>query len=204
MQRQMRIRIGAFALLATALLIAACGAKNMVVLVTDPDGSVGQITVSNAAGSVDMDSANQSTIVRDSNKPPAPPVVLDPATIQDRFGKVISSQPRPPVHFILQFESGSVELLPASSQLLPTIMAEIQQRAPTRISVVGHSDTMGDKAYNLELSMRRARAVKQLLADNGIDEKFVDVSSHGEENQIVKTADNVANAKNRRVEVVVR
>jgi outer membrane protein OmpA-like peptidoglycan-associated protein len=32
----------------------------------------------------------------------------------------------------------------------------------------------------------------------------MDVSSHGEENPLVKTADNVANAENRRVEVIVR
>lgn len=203
-KRRIRKWIWAWTFLATTFLIAACGSKNIVVLVPDPDGSVGQITVSNAAGSVDLDSANQSTFVRDSNQPPPPPVSLDPSTIQERFGKVMSSQPPPPLHFILYFESDSVELLPASTQLLPEIMAAIQQRAPTRISVVGHSDTMGDKAYNLELSMRRARAVKQRLADKGLDKKFVDVSSHGEENQIVKTADNVANAKNRRVEVIVR
>ena len=38
----------------------------------------------------------------------------------------------------------------------------------------------------------------------GVEGTFMDVSSHGEANPIVKTADNVSNAKNRRVEVVVR
>ena len=130
--------------------------QNMVVLVPDPDGSVGQVTVANAGGSVEIDRANQSTIVRDRKTAPAAPAQLNPAEVQDLFGQVISNQPLPPVHFILHFESDSVQLLPASVQLLPEIVAAIQQRAPTRISVVGHSDTMGDKAYNLDLSMRRA------------------------------------------------
>ena len=69
---------------------------------------------------------------------------------------------------------------------------------------MGHSDTLGDKAYNLALSMRRAMAVQKLLVEKGIDEAFIDTTSHGEENPLVKTADNVGNPKNRRVEVVVR
>jgi outer membrane protein OmpA-like peptidoglycan-associated protein len=190
--------------LGAILLIMACGHKNLVVLIPDPDGSVGQVTVSNAAGSVEMNRANQSTTVKDQQSAPAEPAELDPAKVQDLFGQVLSNAPPAPVHFILSFASDSVELLPASVQQIPEIIAAIQQRVPTRVSVVGHSDTRGDKAYNLDLSLRRAMAVKQQLVERGIDETFVDVSSHGEENPLVKTADNVANAKNRRVEVIVR
>jgi len=185
-------------------LTMACGRKNMVVLIPDPDGSVGQVTVSNAAGSVDMNRANQSTTVRNQQSAPAPPAELNPAQVEDLFGQVLSNAPPIPVHFILSFASDSVQLLPASVQQLSEIVAMAQERAPTRISVVGHSDTRGDKAYNLDLSLRRAMAVKQELVERGVDETFMDVSSHGEENPLVKTADNVANAKNRRVEVIVR
>jgi len=189
---------------AAMALIMACGHKNMIVLVPDPDGSVGQVTVSNAAGSVEMNRANQSTTVRERTTAPAPPAELKPAQVQDLFGQVLSNVPQAPIHFILYFESDSVQLLPASIQLLPEIVAAIQQRAPTRISVVGHSDTLGDKTYNLDLSKSRAMAVRQQLVDRGVDDTYMDVSSHGEENPIVKTADNVSKAENRRVEVVVR
>ena len=189
---------------AAMVFIAACGHKDMVILIPDPDGSVGQVTVSNAAGSVDLDSANQSTIARDRKSAPGAPVELVPAEVQALFGQVLSNEPPPPLHFILYFQSDSVQLLPASVQQMPEIVAAIQQRSPTRISVIGHSDTRGDKAYNLDLSMRRAMAVKQQLVENGVEDTFMDVSSHGEANPIVKTADNVSNVKNRRVEVVVR
>ena len=194
----------AWCCMAATFLIAACGPKNLVVLVPDPDGSVGQISVSNAAGSVDIDKANQSTIIRDSQTAPEPPTMMDAAEIQRRFGKVISRQPPPPIHFTLYFASGSVELLPASARLFPEILAAIQQRSPTRITIVGHSDTMGDEASNLDLSLRRAQAVKRQLVDKGVGDTFMDVTSHGEENPLVQTADNVANAENRRVEVIVR
>jgi outer membrane protein OmpA-like peptidoglycan-associated protein len=189
---------------AAMIFIAGCGHKNMVILVPDPDGSVGQVTVSNAAGSVDLNRANQSTIARDRKSAPGAPAELKPAQVQELFGQVLSNEPPPPLHFVLYFQSDSVQLLQASVQELPVIVAAIQQRSPTRVSVVGHSDTRGDKAYNLDLSRRRALAVKQQLVEKGVTGAFMDVSSHGEANPIVKTADNVANAKNRRVEVVVR
>ena len=200
----MRVGVYLWCYVAAMSLMVACGHKNMIVLVPDPDGSVGQVSVSNAAGTVDMNRANQSTSVRDRTTAPAAPTELKPEQVQELFGQVLSNVPPPPIHYILYFESDSVRLLPASVQLLPEIVDTIQQRAPTRISVVGHSDTRGDKAYNLDLSKRRATAVKQQLVDRGVDDTFMDVSSHGEENPLVKTADNVSNTKNRRVEVVVR
>ena len=88
--------------------------------------------------------------------------------------------------------------------MLPDIIATIKTRRSEHISVVGHSDTLGDKTYNLDLSKRRALAVKKLLVKKGVDEAFIETTSHGEENPLIKTADNVGNPKNRRVEVVVR
>jgi len=54
------------------------------------------------------------------------------------------------------------------------------------------------------LSNRRARAVTDLLIEKGIDKDQIETTSHGEENPIVKTEDNVSEPKNRRVEVFVR
>jgi outer membrane protein OmpA-like peptidoglycan-associated protein len=190
--------------LAVIVMLAACGHRNMVILIPDPDGAVGQITVSNAAGSVKIDQANQATIVKDAETAPDAPAQLEPDKIQKLFAGVLSAEPPPPMHFILHFQSDSVKLLAEARQLLPEIVSEFQQRVPTRVSVVGHTDTLGDKAYNVGLSMRRALAVKRLLIEAGVDGAAIDVSSHGEENPLVKTTDNVANAKNRRVEVIIR
>lgn len=198
------LRFGVWGGLMALMILTACGPKSMVVLVPDPDGSVGRITVSNAAGAVEIDQANQATVVHGDRKAPESPTALDPDEVEATFAAVLANPPPPPVHFILYFRSDAVDLQQRSKRQLPDIVSLIAQRMPTRISVVGHSDTQGNEAYNLELSMRRARAVRQLLVEQGIEEKFIDVSSHGEENPLVKTGDNVANAKNRRVEVIVR
>jgi outer membrane protein OmpA-like peptidoglycan-associated protein len=190
--------------LALLFAVTACGPKSRVVLVPDPDGTVGRISVSTAAGSVELEEAHRQTTVRDAETPPAPPEPIEPAEVQKLFRAALSNQPAPPVHFLLYFESDSAVLVPASKELLPDVVDIIGQRMPTTVSVVGHSDTRGNKEYNLALSLKRAHAVQQQLIERGVPERVIEVSSHGEENPVVKTADNVANAKNRRVEVVVR
>jgi outer membrane protein OmpA-like peptidoglycan-associated protein len=188
----------------TVALLAGCGPKNTVVLVPDPNGSVGTITVSNSAGAVHIDSPNQYTEIKNPRSLPSAPEKLDHQKIQKLFGAVLANEPPQPVHFILYFKSDSVELLPDSEMLLPDIIAAIGQHAARHISVVGHTDTLGDKRYNLQLSRQRAEAVKNGLVAGGVAEEILEVTSHGEENPVVKTADNVGNAQNRRVEVVVR
>jgi outer membrane protein OmpA-like peptidoglycan-associated protein len=116
----------------------------------------------------------------------------------------LANQPEPPIHYLLYFEKNSTRLVPAALALLPEVIATIQNRRSEHISVVGHTDRLGDKDYNLALSRRRAAAVKDLLVKRGVPEAFIETTSHGEENPIVPTADNVGNAQNRRVEIVVR
>jgi len=191
-------------ILCCGCLMTACSPKNVVVLVPDPDGSVGRITVANAAGSVEIDAANESTAIRDAKTAPSPPAQMEKKDIDQLFSEALAIQPQPPVHFILYFEKDSTQLRPSSVTMLTDILSTIQARQSEHISVVGHSDTLGEKAYNLSLSMRRATAVKQRLVQKGIDAARIDITSHGEENPLVKTADNVSNPKNRRVEVVIR
>jgi outer membrane protein OmpA-like peptidoglycan-associated protein len=185
-------------------LMSACGPKNVVVLVPDPDGSVGSITVANAAGSVEIDTANESTAIRDAQTAPSAPAEMEKKDIENIFAQALAIQPQPPVHFILYFERNSTRLRSSSQAMLPDVLSTIQTRRSEHISVVGHSDTLGDKSYNRALSKRRAMAVKNILVKKGVDEALIETTSHGEENPLVKTADNVGNPKNRRVEVVIR
>ena len=55
----MRKQICGPMLLALILGTIACGPKNTVILVPNPDGSVGRISVANAAGAVEIDQANR-------------------------------------------------------------------------------------------------------------------------------------------------
>ncbi len=70
--------------------------------------------------------------------------------------------------------------------------------------MIGHTDTEGDADGNEKLGMQRAQTVSQLITGAGIKVVEQTVTSHGERDFLVKTPDNTAEPKNRRVEVTVR
>ncbi len=185
-------------------MTAGCAPRNLVVLVPDPDGSVGSISVSNEAGRVLIDSPYHSTFIKDSQSVPTPPVVMEKEKVHSIFSGALVAQPEPPLHFLLYFKKGSLDLTAESMAQLPSIIGTIQDRKTFSISVVGHTDTLGNKDYNLKLSVQRADFVSRLLVQKGVEKSKIETTSHGEENPIIKTADNVSEPKNRRVEVILR
>ena len=56
----------------------------------------------------------------------------------------------------------------------------------------------------MSLSLSRALAVKEMLVRQGVASNTIQTTSHGKENPLIATADNVFEPRNRRVEVVVR
>jgi outer membrane protein OmpA-like peptidoglycan-associated protein len=195
----MRIAFLALLLMSTS----GCAKKLMVALIPDPNGATGSVSVESSAGSVTIDTAYQATTVGDATARPATPEPVGKEKLETIFKEALSIQPKQPTHFLLYFRQDT-DLTPVSQQLLPDIMAMIKERNSTSILVVGHTDTFGSKEYNVSLSRNRADAVKKLLIKQGVDPAAITTTSHGKENPLIPTGDNVIEPKNRRVEVVVR
>jgi len=66
------------------------GGDNQITLVKDVDGNVGEIIISNAAGSLTLNSAGASTTVFSSTSAPTPVVILSQAEIQQNYGKSLT------------------------------------------------------------------------------------------------------------------
>ncbi len=197
-------KILVFFLFALFLFLSGCAQKTTIVLLPDPDGKVGHITVSTDAGSTDITQAREATVVKDRASLPTSPKILSKDEIDANFSQVLAILPNRPVHYILYFKSESTELKPDSKKVMPQILESIHNKDSKNISVIGHTDTAGDPQYNLQLSQRRASAISRVLVKRGVDSTYIKATSHGEENLLIKTADNVHEPKNRRVEVVVR
>jgi outer membrane protein OmpA-like peptidoglycan-associated protein len=119
-------------------------------------------------------------------------------------GPALAALPKPPSKFILYFYHDSVDLTAESQALLQNVFATIRDRAPVDISVVGHTDTLGRKEYNYALSLKRAKAVAAILRENGVDPSILHITSHGKDNPLIRTRDQVPEPRNRRVEITVR
>jgi outer membrane protein OmpA-like peptidoglycan-associated protein len=92
-----------------------------------------------------------------------------------------------------------------SSALKPGGLAEIERVArvlndypQTMIRVEGHTDTQGSESYNLQLSQKRAEAVKNALIQQGVDERRISAIGYGESQPI-----STEHAINRRVNIVI-
>jgi OOP family OmpA-OmpF porin len=72
------------------------------------------------------------------------------------------------------------------------------------IEVAGHTDRRGSRTYNQQLSRTRADAVRQALIREGVSPANISLSAWGETRPRVKTADNIREALNRRVEIWLR
>jgi outer membrane protein OmpA-like peptidoglycan-associated protein len=186
------------------LLTGCATRRTTVVLVADPEGHVGKISVQTQGGERLISEAGQAVTVKNEKDVPPPATQLSEEKIQAMFGPALDAEPPLPEKFILYFKLDSTELLPESKFLIPKIIDAIHQRASFDISVNGHSDRTGEEAYNLDLSQRRAEYVEDLLIKAGIDKKYITTTSHGEGNPLIPTPDGVAEPKNRRVEVIVR
>ena len=71
----------------------------------------------------------------------------------------------------------------------------------SRFIIVGHTDTKGTKEYNMNLSLQRAMAVKNLFIDIGIGQENIKILAEGENKLLVQTLDEVAHPANRRAEI---
>lgn len=104
----------------------------------------------------------------------------------------------------LAFETGKDVIKETSYPYLDKL-AEVLLAEPTwKLLIVGHTDNVGNDAYNLELSKRRATAVKKYLVGKSIPESSISTDGKGETMPIDTNDTPEGRSKNRRVEFTIR
>lgn len=104
--------------------------------------------------------------------------------------------------FEIRFDFDKSSIKPEYQELIRKLASATQENKNIKVSVVGHTDTVGSSNYNYALGGRRADAVQKMLIKYGIPSSQIVAVSAGEENLAVPTGNNVSNADNRRVRVV--
>ena len=188
-----------------ALVLSGCGKPdNLFVLLENPDGKVGSIQVTNEGGVQVLDQPGQATGVRGSDSAPIAPIALEQKTIHEIFGATFATQPKPAVTFIVNFRTGTTILTEESQRKIEEVLRAVRNRNFPVIAVVGHTDRVVSARNNETLAFERAKVVVKGLIAAGADLKLIEMSSHGENNPLVPTADNVREPRNRRIEISVR
>jgi peptidoglycan-associated lipoprotein len=145
--------------------------------------------------------------------PPPPPASAGPATTDTtgaNTGAVTSSAvPGSAADFQQQagdrvyFAYDSYELDEASRSTLGKQATWLQRYGNVRITVEGHADERGTREYNLALGDRRANAVKNYLAAQGVSADRISTISYGKERPEVQGSDEESYAQNRRAVTVI-
>ncbi|MBD9356142.1 OmpA family protein [Methylomonas albis] len=184
---------------AIALALSGC-AKSYLVLLEDHDGSTGKVIFSDAGSETVVEQAGYGAALDNSKTV----FKVEQEKINKDFGRALASEPVSPEIFLLYFETGGTKLTAESAALIPKIIETAGKHPAADISVIGHTDTVGDAGKNEKLANERAVQVSRLFDPSKLDVKEIAVTSHGEKNLLIKTGDETSEPRNRRVEVTIR
>ena len=184
-------------------VLGGCAAKQqgLFVVLPNPDGTSGAITVSEGQNSVVLDRPYAAEEVRGDK---LEQTTCDSAQVQQVFGSALAAQPILPAHFRLYFLKDSDVMTTESQQQYKNVFADIKRRPVYQVEVIGYTDTLGQQPYNQELSLKRAAALRDELVRDGLNPDSITIAGRGELDLAVPTGPQVAEPRNRRVEITVR
>jgi outer membrane protein OmpA-like peptidoglycan-associated protein len=102
------------------------------------------------------------------------------------------------------FASAKADLLPAGQEKLNLIADALKnQQDEAKITVEGHTDNQGNEGANMELSTKRAQAVKDYLVTRGVKAQAITATGVGQGRPAGDNSTPGGREKNRRVEIIV-
>jgi outer membrane protein OmpA-like peptidoglycan-associated protein len=109
--------------------------------------------------------------------------------------------PRPVILRGVNFRFDSAELTPESKRNLDWVAASLRNYRGNRLDVSGHASAEGDTMHNLDLSTRRALAVRRYLVMKGVTPATLSSTGYGEMRPIANNRTEQGRSLNRRVEL---
>lgn len=143
--------------------------------------------------------------------PPPPPPPAPPPPPPPPAPTPPPPPPPPPAPKVVVFEQSvlfdfdKATLKPTGKEQLKAYFEKTRDdlSRADRIKITGYTDSTGPARYNQNLSLRRAKAVRDYLVSQGADAGKMEVSGMGKANPVASNATKAGRAKNRRVEIAV-
>ena len=158
----------------------------------------GYWTPANATPECDPDLTPKPSAV-----PAPPPVAPAPAPAPKPVAK-----PKPVAEKItfaadVLFDFDKATIKPEGRSKLDDLASKVKGINLEVVIAIGHTDSIGEDAYNQRLSVRRAESVKAYLVSRGIEPNRVYTEGKGEKQPIASNKTKDGRQKNRRVEIEV-
>ena len=101
------------------------------------------------------------------------------------------------------FQTGKAELAPGAQPTMDRLAAFLQKHPDQRVRINGYTDSRGGEALNMELSQRRADAVRTALVSRGIEPSLIETHGYGKASPVAGNETTEGRQMNRRVEILV-
>ncbi len=101
------------------------------------------------------------------------------------------------------FDPGKTQLKPGAKKTLSRIAEQLKGDSAVKISVEGHTDNTGKSDKNMEISEKRAEAVRDYLVSQGFPTERITASGKGDAEPVATNKTAVGRQQNRRVELVI-
>jgi outer membrane protein OmpA-like peptidoglycan-associated protein len=185
------------------LLFNACSHKTTVVLL-ESGKAQNAIIVTTNKGSSRLDRVGSFVKLKNKNEAPSEIQLMSKDEIHSRYATLFKATPTKPKTYIVYFKTNSTELTNESKEILQQALETIKKRSPCMVDIIGHTDTVGSDKINAEISLKRANFVKSMILTKQIKTVSLTAKGYGEEELLMKTSDNVSEAKNRNVEIFIK
>jgi OOP family OmpA-OmpF porin len=100
----------------------------------------------------------------------------------------------------IRFATGKAVIRADSYRTLDGAAKVLQQYPEVRLEIIGHTDSTGSRDINVDLSQRRAEAVRQYLVGKGIAESRLEIRGAGPDEPMGDNKTKAGRAQNRRIE----
>ena len=119
--------------------------------------------------------------------------ITDEVDIAKAFEDIVKDQ-------VIKFDMGSVEITEDAKAPLNKIAKLFKEFPTARLTVEGHTNSIGSAQSNLNLSQQRADSIKRYLTSQGITAKRIKAIGYGESKPLLKDGSKEALEFNKRVE----
>ncbi len=130
--------------------------------------------------------------------PPAAPVLTEipSPSLQKKLNEIL-------VKASIEFDSNTTTMTPRSIATLDQLIDQIRHAPRTPIEIGGHTDKYGEPEYNIQLSRRRAEAVRRYFKQHGLTNPFTAVG-YGASRPLSVAENRAGLQRNRRIELHVK
>ncbi len=104
--------------------------------------------------------------------------------------------------WFIEFETNQSSINAQHEDILQEVIDFYTIHSIQKVELLGHTDNVGNKAYNQKLSLKRANSVKTYLTENGIDNSLITVSALDFSRPKADNSGEMGKATNRRTEII--